>query len=135
MKNKNIWDTPESPLEKHVDGRGIIVDIFYKDKIEHVAVIQSAKGAIRGNHYHKYTTQHMLITKGSLEYWHKPLNSDDPANFVLLEAGDFITTPPDEIHALKIVEDNEFVVFTEGLRGGKDYEDDTYRLSESIIGE
>tara|TARA_R110002110_G_scaffold57127_3_gene163599 strand:+ start:2438 stop:2845 length:408 start_codon:yes stop_codon:yes gene_type:complete len=135
MKNKNIWDTPESPLEKHVDDRGIIVDIFYKDKIEHVAVIQSNKGAIRGNHYHKHTTQHMLITKGSLEYWHKPLESNESATFVLLEAGDFMTTPPDEIHTLRIVEDNEFIVFTEGLRGGKDYEADTYRLSESIIGE
>jgi len=135
MKKKNIWMNPQSPLEKHTDDRGQIVDIFYKDKIEHVAVIESVKGAIRGNHYHKLTTQHMLITKGSLEYWYKPLNSEEPATFVILEAGDFITTPPGEVHALKIIEDNEFVVFTEGLRGGKDYEDDTYRLSESIIGD
>lgn len=133
MKNKNIWSLPEEPLELHEDNRGKIVDIFYKKNINHVAVVQSVKGSVRGNHYHMLTTQHMLITKGSLEYWHKPLNSEIDAECVLLKEGDFISTPPNEIHALNIVEDNEFVVFTEGVRGGKDYEQDTFRLDESII--
>jgi len=133
MKNKNIWSVPEEPLELHEDNRGKIVDIFYKKNINHVAVVQSVKGSVRGNHYHRLTTQHMLITKGSLEYWHKPLNSEIDAECVLLKEGDFISTPPNEIHALNIVEDNEFVVFTEGVRGGKDYEQDTFRLDESII--
>jgi quercetin dioxygenase-like cupin family protein len=133
MKNKNIWSLPEAPLELHEDSRGKIVDIFYKKNINHVAVVQSVKGSVRGNHYHKMTTQHMLITKGSLEYWHKPLGSDQDAECVLLEEGDFVSTPPNEIHALNIVEDNEFVVFTEGIRGGKDYESDTFRLNENII--
>jgi quercetin dioxygenase-like cupin family protein len=133
MKNKNIWFPPESPLELHEDNRGKIVDIFYKKNINHVAVVQSVKGSVRGNHYHRLTTQHMLITKGSLEYWHKPLNSELDAECVLLKEGDFVSTPPNEIHALNIVEDNEFVVFTEGVRGGKDYEQDTFRLDESII--
>ena len=135
MNKKNIWDNPELPLEKHEDDRGTIVDIFYKHNIEHIAVIESVKGSIRGNHYHKQTTQHMLITKGSLEYWHKPLGSEEKAECVLLERGDFVSTPPNEVHALRIVEDNEFIVFTEGLRGGKDYEQDTFRLKESIIDE
>jgi len=133
MKNKNIWSLPEAPLELHEDNRGKIVDIFYKKNINHVAVVQSVKGSIRGNHYHKMTTQHMLITKGSLEYWHKPLGSTEEAEYVLLEEGDFVSTPPNEIHALNIVEDNEFIVFTEGVRGGKDYESDTFRLDENII--
>ena len=48
--------------------------------------------------------------------------------------GDIISTPPMEIHALEIGEDgNQFIVFSSGLRGGKDYEDDTFRV-ESIIG-
>ena len=43
-------------------------------------------------------------------------------------------TPPNEIHALNIVEDNEFVVFTTGTRGGQDYESDTFRIDGNIIG-
>jgi dTDP-4-dehydrorhamnose 3,5-epimerase-like enzyme len=135
MKNKSIWNNIEPPLEIHSDDRGTIVDIFYNQNINHVAVVKSKKGSIRGNHYHKETVQHMLITKGALEYWHKPLDSDEPAQCVLLCVGDFVSTPPNEIHALNIVEDNEFVVFTEGVRGGKDYEQDTFRLTESIIGD
>tara|TARA_R100000278_G_C5465656_1_gene162554 strand:+ start:666 stop:1073 length:408 start_codon:yes stop_codon:yes gene_type:complete len=135
MNKNNVWDTPKEPLEKHEDERGTIVDIFYKHNIDHVAIIQSVKGAIRGNHYHKKTTQHMLITKGSLEYWYKTLDSDEKSKHVLLQKGDLVSTPPNEIHALKIVEDNEFIVFTEGLRGGKDYEQDTFRLAGSIIDE
>jgi quercetin dioxygenase-like cupin family protein len=135
MKNKNIWHKPVPPLELHKDNRGEIVDIFYKKNINHVAVVKSVKGSIRGNHYHKLTTQHMLITKGSLEYWHKPLDSSEKAECVILNEGDFVSTPPNEVHALKITEENEFVVFTEGVRGGMDYEQDTFRLTESIIGE
>jgi quercetin dioxygenase-like cupin family protein len=134
MKQKNIWNTPKAPLEMHSDNRGDITDIFYKSNIHHVAVVRSNKGAVRGNHYHKETTQYMLITKGALEYWHKPLGSEAEAECILLQEGDFVETPPNEIHALNIVEDNEFVVFTTGVRGGQDYESDTFRIDGNIIG-
>ena len=134
MKFKNIWNDLEDHLEIHSDDRGDIVDVFYKDNIHHVAVIKSNKGAIRGNHYHKKTVQHMLITKGCLEYWFKPLNSQEPAKCQIMRPGDFVTTPVNEVHALNIVEDNEFVVFTAGERGGMDYEKDTFRIEGTIIG-
>ena len=52
----------------------------------------------------------------------------------VLKVGDFVETPPNEMHALKIGKNgNEFVVFTIGKRGGKDYESDTYRFSPSLI--
>ena len=129
MKQKNIWKEIEDPLELNTDSRGSIVDVFYNSKIDHVAVIKSNPDSIRGNHYHKYTTQHILITSGSLEYWYKDLNSKNKAKKILVKKGDFISTPPYEIHALKIgKEGNEFIVFSEGQRGGKDYESDTFRV-------
>jgi|TARA_R110002012_G_scaffold64648_2_gene169832 hypothetical protein len=128
--NNNIDNTN---LELHSDSRGYIVDLFYNDNINHVAKIVSVPNSIRGNHYHKETTQHMLITKGYLEYWYKPVNSNEPAKMVLAETGDIISTKPNEIHALKIgPTGNEFIVFSQGLRGGKDYELDTFRV-ENII--
>ncbi len=59
------------------DDRGTISDVFYQKNIEHVAYIKTFSACIRGNHYHKNTTQHMLITKGSLEYWYKDFYSPD----------------------------------------------------------
>ena len=61
-----------------------------------------------------------------MEYWYKPINSEEKAKKIIAQKGDLISTPPNEIHALKIGSDgNEFIVFSEGLRGGKDYESDT----------
>ncbi|MDD9954371.1 MAG: hypothetical protein OXR66_08625 [Candidatus Woesearchaeota archaeon] len=134
MKSRNIWEQVPAPLELHEDARGKIVDVFYNDDIAHVAVIVSAPDVVRGNHYHKQTTQHMLITKGAMEYWQKPVASEEPATSVLLKKGDLITTPPNEIHAMKTLEETEFIVFTSGIRGGKDYEQDTFRV-DSIVPE
>ena len=75
----------------------------------------------------------MYITKGSLEYWYKPLKSKSKAK-KLLRVGDLVETPPNEMHALKIgKKGNQFIVFTIGKRGGKDYENDTYRFKPSLI--
>ncbi|WP_440934856.1 polysaccharide biosynthesis C-terminal domain-containing protein [Candidatus Pelagibacter sp.] len=116
------------------DKRGSISDIFYKKNINHVAIIKSKKGVLRGNHYHKKTTQYMYITKGSLQYWYKKLNSKGKAKMKLLKEGDLVETPPNEMHALKIGKDgNEFIVFTVGKRGGKDYENDTYRFTPPLV--
>lgn len=133
MKTINLLKSNNAPLEVFKDDRGIIADVFYEHNINHVAIISSTPNALRGNHYHKETTQHILITKGSLEYWYKDLHSNESSKMYLAVVGDLISTPPYEIHALKITEEgNEFVVFSEGKRGGKDYESDTYRV-ESII--
>ncbi len=133
MNIRNVWKNVAEPLELHEDARGSISDIFYQETINHVAIIKSEPGVIRGNHYHKETTQHMLMTKGSLEYWHKKFDSDEPAEMIVAKEGDLVSTPPFEIHALRIGPNgNEFVVFSEGKRGGKDYESDTFRV-DSII--
>ena len=130
---RNIYKEQKAPLELFKDDRGIITDIFYKENIEHVAQIDSEPNVIRGNHYHKETTQHMLMISGSMEYWYKNVGSDEEPKVVYLKKGDLVSTPPLEIHTLKIGDDgNSFVVFSSGLRGGKDYEADTFRV-DSII--
>jgi len=129
MKIKNINKDVKDPLELHVDDRGSIVDVFYKHNIEHVAVVTSEPNVLRGNHYHKNSTQHMLMTKGCLEYWYKPVDSHDFVKMVVANVGDIVTTPPNEIHALVIRQlGNQFIVFSEGARGGKEYESDTFRV-------
>jgi quercetin dioxygenase-like cupin family protein len=133
MIKRNINDVDGTNLELHEDSRGSIIDVFYDENINHVAVVTSEPGAVRGNHYHKESTQHMLMTQGSLEYWYKPLGSDQEAEMIVAEEGDIVSTPPNEIHALRIgPEGNQFIVFSEGVRGGMNYEDDTFRV-DSII--
>lgn len=128
MEKRSVWRDVKAPLEVHEDNRGIIADIFYKSGIEHVAIIKSKKGVRRGDHYHKETTQHVLITKGSLMYVYQPVDRSQPVKYELIKEGEMVSTHPLEIHTLLFPEDNEFIVFSSGLRGGQDYEKDTFRV-------
>lgn len=131
MKIINIHYDNISNLEVHTDSRGTIADIFYKANMNHACYITSVPNAIRGNHYHKFTTQYTFVVKGSMEYWYK--TSDGIVDMIIANEGDFITSPPNEIHTYKAGLDGcDVIAFTEGPRGGKDYESDTIRV-ESII--
>jgi dTDP-4-dehydrorhamnose 3,5-epimerase-like enzyme len=111
------------------DERGSISDILYKTEIQHAAIIESKRGGvIRGNHYHKATTQHIFVTKGSLRYWYQPADKSEPVKSVEVHEYELVSTPPYEIHALEILAPNQFVVFSQGVRGGQDYESDTFRV-------
>ena len=86
------------------DDRGDISDIFYKHPVDHVAIINSKKGAFRGDHYHKFTIQHMYMTKGSLRYYYRSVD-DTKTKSVVVKKGEMVSTPPNEVHALEILED------------------------------
>jgi dTDP-4-dehydrorhamnose 3,5-epimerase-like enzyme len=134
MKKFNIFDNSSESLGDFKDDRGRITDLFFKVNLNHVALIDSKPNAIRGNHFHKQTIQHIYIISGSLEYWYK--NSEMRESlFEICTPGDIITSNENEIHALRIGSDGcLFMAFTEGMRGGKDYELDTIRVP-NIIGQ
>ena len=48
--------------------------------------------------------------------------------------GDYITHEKFEAHTYKCTSDSgSLMVFTKGVRGGKFYEDDTYRLEKKLV--
>jgi dTDP-4-dehydrorhamnose 3,5-epimerase-like enzyme len=109
------------------DERGAISDILNNAEISHVGVVESkSAGVIRGNHYHKATTQHIFLTKGSLRYWFQPADKSQPVNSILVQEHEMVSIPPGEVHALEILEPNQFIEFCEG--GSGDYESDTFRV-------
>ena len=106
MIKRNVFINIPHPLELNEDSRGAICDIFYDTKINHVAIIKSKKNSIRGNHFHKKTTQHILILEGQLEYWYANYKKNLDSKFIIANEGDMISTPPFEIHALRITKKN-----------------------------
>ena len=119
-----------------VDDRGEIADIFYKHPVDHVGVITSSEGSLRGDHYHKETIQHMYMAKGSLRYYYRNLDeSHSETKSIVVNEGELVSTPLFEIHSLEILEPNIFIVFSEGVRGGVDYEADTFRVSPTLFPE
>lgn len=112
------------------DERGKIIDILEKEVIEYVTLISSKKGAVRGNHYHKESFQYTFVLKGSLKLLTQMPRRE--IKITIVKGGDLVFTPPMERHALIALVDSEFLVFTRGPRGGKNYEKDTYRLTEKL---
>ena len=115
----------------HSDERGTISDLISGEEIEHATIIFSRKGAIRGNHYHKQTTQYLYILSGSIRCVCQHIDGG-PIEFEA-SGGDLLINYPDEAHAFEALEDTTWLVLTHGPRGGKDYEKDTYRLSKPLI--
>jgi dTDP-4-dehydrorhamnose 3,5-epimerase-like enzyme len=115
------------------DERGSISDIFYQTEMQHAAIIESTQaGVVRGNHFHKQTTQHVFVIKGKIRYWWQPVDQSVPPQSIIVEEYDLVTSPPNEIHALEMLETNTFIVFSSGPRGGKDYESDTFRVPSIV---
>ena len=123
-------------IVKHIDrafqdARGSIADVLEDETIEHVTLITTAKGAVRGNHVHRETHQWLYIVSGALAYAIR--GGDGPLRLGTVRAGDLLATGPMEAHALQALEETTMVVMTRGPRGGREYESDTFRLSELLI--
>jgi quercetin dioxygenase-like cupin family protein len=115
----------------HSDSRGLIIDLLEKKKINSITFITQKKGKIRGNHYHKKTIQWNYLLKGKILLVAQKGNH--PIKKIILKVGDIVVTEKNEKHAIKALKNSEFLVFTQGPRGGKDYEKDTYRLLLPIV--
>jgi dTDP-4-dehydrorhamnose 3,5-epimerase-like enzyme len=112
------------------DQRGSITDIVEKLDFNGATIIESKKGSIRGNHYHKKTIQYIYVLYGKMKSKAKKLN--EPIIEVIVEQGDLISHDAFEAHNFEALEDTLFLVLSSGLRTGKDYEEDTYRLKVPI---
>lgn len=113
------------------DERGEIIDVLKEGHVEYATIIRSKKHAIRGNHYHKDTYQHLYVLEGKLRAVSQ-MPGEQPVEAVLV-ANDLIVNVPHERHAFEALEDTVFLVLTRGPRGGENYEDDTYRLDVPLI--
>lgn len=111
----------------HQDKRGEIKDIIEQIDFNGATIIESKKGSIRGNHYHKKTIQYIFVLSGKLKAKSKKV--DESMVEVVVEPGDLISHEQLEAHCFEAIEDSLFLVLSSGLRTGKDYEKDTYRLN------
>ena len=112
------------------DERGVITDILEGINVNAVTILTFRKGAVRGNHYHKKTTQYAYIIDGKLRLYTQV--DGEKVRTKMIKKGDLVETPPNEKHAFVALEDSVMLACCYGLRAGKQYEEDTYRLKELI---
>ena len=114
-----------------VDDRGYITRLMDHDDypIRAVLYITSKKGTIRGNHYHKKDAHFVYCLSGKFKYSAKDMNKkDSKVEYVILEPGDLVLSPPMVAHSMEFLEDTVFLAFTTERREHKMYEEDIVRL-------
>lgn len=113
------------------DERGWITDVLEGEVVEYATIIFSKQGARRGDHYHRESVQYIFVLKGRLKVLTQM--PDEDIQTTIIKTGDLALNLPMERHAVIALEDSEFLVLTRGPRGGRNYEKDTYRLTESLV--
>tara|TARA_B100001250_G_C19816656_1_gene798792 strand:- start:305 stop:730 length:426 start_codon:yes stop_codon:yes gene_type:complete len=113
-------------IERSKDDRGGILSIV-DDNISNVSIITCNKGSIRSNHYHLKDFHYMYVLEGEIDYFFKPLNSNQ-VNYFKVKKGDNIFTPPNEIHATFFPEKTTLIVSSLNPRDQETYEKDTVRV-------
>ena len=93
------------------DKRGYISDLFYKKNINHITLIFSKKGSIRGNNYFKKNYQYIYNLGSTFEYWYKDLKNKKIRK-KLIKKNQLVETPPFEIHTLKFKKNNQLIEFS-----------------------
>ena len=136
MKIRPVTDAEKKAWPKSVivameqpftDPRGSIqplVDL----PMESCVLIESKKGTVRANHYHKTDWHFCYVLKGRIEYYHRPQGSTAKPARVIVEQGQLFFTPPLVEHAMVFVEDTAFLTFGRNSRAQDVYEADVVRV-------
>jgi len=111
-----------------MDERGSIARILDADvPIKSVLLITSKAGTVRSNHCHKTDAHYCYLLSGRAQWYEKHLWRKEE-EYVVLEAGDMVYTPPFIIHAVRFLEDSVLLAFATKSRIQQDYEEDTVRI-------
>ena len=128
----DMLQNPILPLKKPFsDDRGIIQNLvsLNESQMRSAVLIESKKGSLRANHYHKVDWHYCYIISGSIEYYYRPTNSDKEPIRILINAGQVFYTPPMVEHAMVFPEDTVFLTLGGGTRLHEDYENDLVRVN------
>jgi len=110
------------------DKRGKIFDLI-EDPISHIGLITFKKGAIRGNHYHKKSTQFTYVIDGKIELFVQDMRKQNaPIIKTVMTAGHFAEIPPHTIHTYRAVTAASMIDCTSVSRKAEGYEKDTMRV-------
>jgi quercetin dioxygenase-like cupin family protein len=111
-----------------IDNRGEMLHLINNNvTINSAILITCKKGSIRANHYHKKDNHYSYLIKGKMEYFCKTHKERKIRKYIVNE-GDIIFTPANEIHAMKFLEESIFIALATENRERKKYENDTVRI-------
>lgn len=92
------------------DKNGTITNILFQP-VEHVAVIESPKGAVRSNHWHKKSWHFLYVLSGRMEYAERKLDGSD-RKVLIVGPGEMVFTGPNLVHRTTFLEDTVMLSLT-----------------------
>ena len=98
------------------------------EMMKSAVMIESKKGSLRANHYHKTDWHYCYVISGAIEYYHRPTGSDQEPESLLVKAGEMVFTPPMVDHGMKFPEDTVFLTLSRNPRDQASYEADVVRV-------
>ena len=119
------------------DKRGYILDIFVNEPKQHCTIVTFNKNSVRGNHFHKKSKQYSFILDGKLLMYITKVDTNGIIKNKILKKivkkNDLVIHKPFEAHAFKALTKSTMLAFADGIRGGSNYERDTFRLSTKLV--
>ncbi len=112
-------------IEKFEDERGAISTWLRGCD---VLSVTSAAGTKRANHFHKTSGHLLVVTKGTIDYYERPVGSTQKPEHKTFGVGQQIWSGPMVEHQMVFNEACEFWFFSTGCRTQKEYEADLVRL-------
>ena len=108
------------------DERGVITDLI-NERINHVGLITTLEGNVRGNHYHKKSIQYSYILSGKFEVLLAEINNLKRVEKIILNSGEIIIIEPNIVHTFKAIEDSTMIDMISESRAKEGYEEDTIK--------
>ena len=116
--------------DRFEDARGVIQDLLVTP-LDGVTEIRTRRDAIRGNHFHRETTQWTYVASGRMLIVTE--SPGQPRQEREYGPGEMACEEPGVAHAWRALEDTVCLVFSRGPRTGPAYESDTYRLQVPLL--
>lgn len=108
--------------DPYIDDRGEILNYYLDNKINHVGLIDSVKGSVRGNHYHPEQIQSCILISGKYLSVTKNLNYENSnIETRLVKAGDISIIRKNIAHTMIFLEDSIFINLVDGERAHENY--------------
>ena len=117
--------------EPFVDDRGLIQSLVSLDepKIQSAVMIESKKGSVRANHYHKEDWHYCYLITGSIDYYYRDVDDTSEPTVIRIKPGEVFYTPAMLEHAMYFNEDSVFLTLGGDTRSPEAYEDDLVRVN------
>ena len=90
-------------------------------------IINSKKGVLRGDHYHKKSIQYSYILSGKFEVLIADSKTPDKVEKIILNAGELIKINPFVVHTFKALENSDMIDMISQSREGGNYEEDVVK--------